>query len=77
MIDDLRERVHRVPFVPFIIRSTDGGDYSVPTTDHIWFPPGQNRVVVANDEGVTSLLWTIHISAVVALDQPAVNQPST
>jgi hypothetical protein len=65
MIADLRDRRDKAPFVPFTIRTSDGRDYAVPTVDHIYFPPGGHRVVVANDKGFVSILTPLHITAIV------------
>jgi hypothetical protein len=65
MIADLRDRCDKAPFVPFTIRTSDGHDYAVPTIDHIYFPPGGRRVVVANDKGIVSILTPLHITGIV------------
>jgi hypothetical protein len=65
MIADVLKQLARVPFVPFSIRTSDGHEYPVPTLDHIWLPPGGNRVLVSDDEGVVAILTPLHISGVV------------
>ena len=65
MIADLRDRCDKAPFVPFTIRTSDGHDYAVPTIDHIYFPPGDRRVVVANDKGIVSILTPLHITGII------------
>lgn len=67
MIADVRERLDKVPFVPFIIRTSDGREYSVPTVDHAFITPRGNRVVVVADNGATNVLGPLHINAVVDL----------
>ena len=56
MIADVRERLDRVPFVPFLIRTSDGHEYSVPTEDHVHISLRGNRVVVFTDEGAAAIL---------------------
>jgi len=65
MIADVRERMERVPFRPFVIRTSDGHEYSVPTVDHVFITPRGNRVIVVTDEGATAVLGTIHINSIV------------
>jgi hypothetical protein len=68
MIADVRERLDRVPFVPFSIRTSDGHEYSVPTADYADISPRRNRLVVFTDEGAAAILGTIHINSVI--EQP-------
>ena len=65
MIADLRDRCDKARFLPFTIRTSDGHDYAVPTIDHICFPPGGRRVVVANDKGIVSILTPLHITGII------------
>ncbi len=74
MIDEIRKRLHRVPFVPFAVRTSDGHEYSVPTPDdahisprgnRVVISPRGNRVVVYDDEGTTAVLGPIHINSVI------------
>jgi hypothetical protein len=68
MIVDVRERLLAVPFVPFVIRTSDGREYSVPTVDHAFITPRGNRVIVVADNGATAVLGPLHINSVI--DQP-------
>jgi hypothetical protein len=68
MIADVRERLLAAPFVPFLIRTSDGREYSVPTADHAFITPRGNRVIVVADSGATAVLGPLHINSVV--DQP-------
>jgi hypothetical protein len=68
MIADVRERLLAAPFVPFLIRTSDGREYSVPTADHAFITPRGNRVVVVADNGATAVLGPLHINSVI--DQP-------
>jgi hypothetical protein len=65
MIADVRERLHKVPFAPFLIRTSDGRDYSVPTVDHAFITPRGNRVVVVTDDGATNVLGPLHINSII------------
>jgi len=55
MIDEIRKRMLRVPFVPFLVATSDGHEYAVPTADHAFITPRGNRVVVVDDEGTTAV----------------------
>jgi hypothetical protein len=68
MISDVRERLEKVPFVPFVIQTSDGHEYAVPTVDHAFITPRRNRVVVVADNGATNVLGPLHINSIV--DQP-------
>jgi outer membrane lipoprotein SlyB len=68
MITNVRERLEKVPFVPFVIRTSDGHEYAVPTVDHAFIPPRGNRVVVVADNGATNVLGPLDINSTV--DQP-------
>ena len=68
MIDEIRRRVERVPFVPFSVRTSDGHEYSVPTIDHVFVTPRGNRVIIVTDDGSSALLGALHINSLV--DQP-------
>jgi hypothetical protein len=68
MIADVRERLLAAPFVPFVIRTSAGREYSVPTADHAFITPRGNRVIVVADNGATAVLGPLHINSVI--DQP-------
>jgi hypothetical protein len=65
MIADVRERLLAAPFMPFLIRTSDGREYSVPTADHAFITPRGNRVIVVADDGATAVLGPLHINSVV------------
>ena len=65
MIVDVRERLLAAPFVPFVIRTSDGREYSVPTADHAFITPRGNRIIVVADNGATAVLGPIHINGIV------------
>jgi len=63
MIADVRRGLERVPFVPFIIRTSDGHEYSVATVDHAKISPRGHRVVVFTD--ATAILGPLHINSII------------
>ena len=66
MIADVRERLEKVPFVPFVIQTSDGNEYSVPTVDPAKISPRGHRVVVFTDEDATAILGPLHINRIIA-----------
>ena len=65
MIDDIRKQLERVPFAPFLVRTSDGHEHPVPTVDHAHISPRGNRVVVFTDQGTAVILGPLHINRVV------------
>jgi len=65
MIADVRRRLERVPFVRFIIRTSDGHEYSVAKVDHAKISPRGHRVVVFTDEDATAILGPLHINSII------------
>ena len=65
MIADVRERHDRAPFVPFLIRMSDGDEYFMPTVDYAFFTPRGNRVIVVADNGYIAVLGPLHINSVI------------
>lgn len=64
MIADVRDRLQNIPFRPFVIRTSDGREYAVPTVDHAKISPRGNRVVVFTDAGATNVLGPLHINSI-------------
>jgi hypothetical protein len=65
MITDVREWLLAAPFVPFVIRTSDGREYSVPTADHAFITPRGNRLIVVADNGATAALGPLDINSVI------------
>ena len=65
MIADVRKRLDRVPFVPFVIQTSDGHEYSVSTVDHAKISPRGHRVVVFTDEDATAILGPLHVNSII------------
>ena len=51
--------------MPFLIRTPDGQEYSVPTVDHAYVPPQGNRVVIATDDGSVAILGPLRINGLI------------
>jgi hypothetical protein len=65
VIDEIRKRLHGVPFVPFALGTSDGHQYSVPTPDHAHISSRGNRVVVYDDEVTTGILGPLRINSLI------------
>ena len=70
MTGDIRKHLVVTPFVPFAVCTADGGEYPVPTIDHIYLPPTGGRVVISDDEGVVTVLPGLLISGLVHAPTP-------
>ena len=65
MIRDIYDLLHKRPFQPFVVRSTDGREYPVPTADHASVNPAKTRVTIYDDADGWALLSLAHIASLV------------
>lgn len=65
MTGDIRKHLQITPFIPFSVRTSDGREYPVPTTDHIYLPPSGGRVVISDNQGVVVVLPGLMITGLV------------
>ncbi|MBA3832743.1 MAG: hypothetical protein H0X34_12790 [Chthoniobacterales bacterium] len=63
MLEEIRNRIKAVLFVPFILHVADGRFFSVPHPDHI-LVTSKGLVVVENDEGLLDILPILLISGI-------------
>jgi hypothetical protein len=52
------------PFVPFMIRTSDGVEYRIPTSEHAHIAPKSGWVTVYDDEGIGTFVSGLHITSV-------------
>ena len=64
MIPRIRELLHIAPFQPFTIRTSDGREYNVPTSDHAAVSPTGNRLVIFKDDGGQVDLAGLHVASI-------------
>lgn len=64
MIEDVRQHLLARPFEPFVIVTSSGHRYRVPTAEHAAINPKGSRVVVWFDDGSGVTLSGLHITAV-------------
>jgi hypothetical protein len=67
MTDDVRKLLHAEPFVPFVIRTSDGKQYRVKHPDFVAISPKGGRITVYADEETSTMLNALHMVAVSAL----------
>jgi hypothetical protein len=66
MMQDMRQRLLRRPFEPFVMSPATRSVYRVPTAEHAGINPQGNRAVVWFDDGSgvdISALHALHITA--------------
>lgn len=75
MIPRIRELLHATPFSSFSIRTSDGREYVVPTSDHAAVNPKGTFVYVFGDDDSTTRLSALHVAAVVEANGASTNSP--
>ena len=63
MLEELRNRIKAVPFVPFSIFVTDGREFPVPHPGHI-LVTSKGLVVIENDAGLLDILPSLFLSGI-------------
>jgi hypothetical protein len=64
MMQQVKKLLHALPFVPFKIRTSDGREYVVPTSEHALVAPNNTSVSVYDDEGLVTIISGLHIASV-------------
>jgi hypothetical protein len=64
MTDEIRKHLDAVPFVPFVIKTSDGKQYRVKHPDFLAISPKGGRVAVFADEEASTTLSALHMVAV-------------
>ena len=52
------------PFQAFSIRTSDGREYAVPTSDHAAVHPNASRVIIFLDNGGQTEVAGLHVAAI-------------
>ena len=63
MLEELRNRIKAIPFLPFSVRVVDGRSFLVPHSDHI-LVTSKGLVAIENDEGLLDILPSLMISGI-------------
>jgi len=64
MTDEVRRLLHAEPFVPFLIKTSDGKQYRVKHPDYVAISPKGGRITVYADEETSTMLSALHMVAV-------------
>ena len=64
VIADIRQFLESGPFEPFVIVTSSGNRYRVPSTDHAAINPQGSRIVVWFDDESGVIISGLHIAAV-------------
>jgi hypothetical protein len=64
MIQQIKDLLFAVPFLPFKIRASNGRKYMVPSGGHAIVSPTFSSVSVYDDEGIVHIISSLHIASV-------------
>ena len=64
MTDEVRRLMHAEPFVPFVVKTSDGKQYRVKHPDYVAISPKGGRITVYADEETSTMISALHIVAV-------------
>lgn len=64
MIADVRQRLQAGPFEPFVIVTSSGHRYRVPSADHAGISPQGSRVIIWFDDESSVDIAGLHIVAI-------------
>ena len=64
MTDEVRRLMNAEPFVPFLIKTSDGKQYRVRHPDFVAISPKGGRVTVYDNEETSTMLSALHIVGV-------------
>jgi hypothetical protein len=67
MTDEVRKLMHAEPFVPFVVKTSDGKQYRVKHPDYVAISPKGGRITVYADEETSTTLSALHMVAVAPL----------
>jgi len=65
VIPRIRELLNAAPFAAFLVRTSDGREYSVSTSDHAAVPPRGSYVEIFGDNDSATKISALHVAAVV------------
>ena len=65
MIPEVRRLLEARPFEPFAVRTSDGREYTVPTSDHAKLNPRGTYLIVFFDDDSHATVSVLHLVAVI------------
>lgn len=70
-IAELKRRLEPAPFVPFVVRMTNGIAYTVPTRDHLTITKILHQVILETDDGQAIDINPLHVATIEAAKNAA------
>lgn len=64
MTDEVRRLMHAEPFLPFMVKTSDGKQYRVKHPDYVAISPKGGRITLYADEETSTTVSALHIVAV-------------
>ena len=64
MTDEVRRLTNAEPFVPFLIKTSDGKQHLVKHPDYVAISPKGGRITVYADEETSTMINALHMVAV-------------
>ncbi len=64
MIHQVKKLLAALPFVPFKIRTSDGREFLVPTSEHAHVAPSNVFLTLYDDDGLATHISGLHIASV-------------
>lgn len=64
MTDEVRRLMHEEPFVPVLVKTSDGSQYRVKHPDYVAISPEGGRITLYADEETSTTVSALHIVAV-------------
>jgi hypothetical protein len=62
--EDIKERLHKTPFEPFVVVMSSGQKYRIPSAEHAGLNPKGDRIVIWDDDGIPVILSALHITSI-------------
>jgi hypothetical protein len=69
VLEELRNRIRAMPFIPFTVFVADGRSFAVPHPDHI-LVTSRGLVAIENDQGLLDILPILLISGLLTQSAP-------
>ena len=73
MINELRQAIHAVPFVPFTVTLSDGRRVRARTVDHVHLSPRGITLYIYPDDKYVVWVSTRHVTSIGLDEEPAVS----
>jgi hypothetical protein len=71
MVQEIRVLKKADPFVPYKVRTSAGKEFVIPGVDYIWTPPSNPRVVIFDDNDMSTSVPESKIASIEKIDSSA------